>query len=129
MRRLGFWATTAMAAALGSGVLGAALAEEADAEDGTITVTATRAPTDTFNAPAPVTVITAEEIEENLATDIKDLVRFEPGVSVRTEPSRFAAALGATGRSGNSGFNIRGLDGNRVLFQIDGVREIGRAHV
>jgi len=122
MRRLGFWATTAMAAALGSGVLGAALAEEADAEDGTITVTATRAPTDTFNAPAPVTVITAEEIEENLATDIKDLVRFEPGVSVRTEPSRFAAALGATGRSGNSGFNIRGLDGNRVLFQIDGVR-------
>jgi len=111
-----------MAAALGGGVFGAAAAAEADAEDGTITVTATRAPTDTFNAPAPVTVITAEEIEANLATDIKDLVRFEPGVSVRTEPSRFAAALGATGRSGNSGFNIRGLDGNRVLFQIDGVR-------
>lgn len=122
MRKLGFWGGTAIAAALGAGMLGTAMAEEADAEDGTITVTATRAPTDTFDAPAVVTVITAEEIERNLYTDIKDLVRFEPGVSVRTEPSRFAAALGATGRSGNSGFNIRGLDGNRVLFQIDGIR-------
>ena len=124
MRRMGFWATTALAAALGAGVLGGAHAEEADAEagDGVITVTATRAPTDTFSVPAPVTVITDEEIEQNLSTDIKDLIRFEPGVSVRTEPSRFGAALGATGRSGNSGFNIRGLDGNRVLFQIDGVR-------
>lgn len=121
--RSAFWASTALAAALGVGIAGAAHAEDAD-NDGpvTITVTATRTPTDTFNAPSPVTVITAEDIEQNLAADIKDLIRFEPGVSVRTEPSRFAAALGATGRSGNSGFNIRGLDGNRVLFQIDGVR-------
>lgn len=124
MRKLGFWGTTAVAAALGAGVLGSAYAaEDADADaDGTITVTATRSPTDTFDAPAVVTVVTDEEIEENLVGDIKDLIRFEPGVSVRTEPSRFAAALGATGRSGNSGFNIRGLDGNRVLFQIDGIR-------
>lgn len=117
-----FWAGTALAAALGAGVLGSAQAEEDADGNAVITVTATRSPTDTFDAPAPVTVITAEEIEQNLATDIKDLIRFEPGVTVRTEPSRFAAALGATGRSGNSGFNIRGLDGNRVLFQIDGVR-------
>ncbi len=122
MRRLGFWVTTALAAVLGASALGAArAAEEADA-DSTITVTATRAPADTFDVPAVVTVVTDEEIEGNLVTDIKDLIRFEPGVSVRTEPSRFGAALGATGRSGNSGFNIRGLDGNRVLFQIDGVR-------
>ncbi|MEZ5938989.1 MAG: TonB-dependent hemoglobin/transferrin/lactoferrin family receptor, partial [Hyphomonadaceae bacterium] len=62
------------------------------------------------------------EIEAELATDIKDLVRFEPGVSVRTSPARFGAALGSTGRDGNSGFNIRGLEGNRVLIQTDGVR-------
>jgi hemoglobin/transferrin/lactoferrin receptor protein len=123
MRRFGPCGATALAAALGAGMLGSAYAEEADADaEGVITVTATRAATDTFNAPAPVTVITDEDIEQNLATDIKDLIRFEPGVTVRTEPSRFAAALGATGRSGNSGFNIRGLDGNRVLFQIDGIR-------
>ena len=39
-----------------------------------------------------------------------------------TSPSRFSAALAATGRDGNSGFNIRGMGGNRVLFQIDGIR-------
>ena len=32
-------------------------------------------------------------IENNLVTDIKDLVRFEPGVSVRRQPARFGAAL------------------------------------
>ena len=66
-------------------------------------------------------MITEEEIEENLVTDIKDLMRFEPGVSVRNSPARFNAQNG-TGRDGNSGFNIRGLEGNRVLQLIDGVR-------
>ncbi|MEQ1492690.1 MAG: TonB-dependent receptor, partial [Terricaulis sp.] len=77
---------------------------------------------DTFNVPNAVTVITAEEIEENLATDIKDLIRFEPGVSVQNSPARFNTGLAATGRDGNAGFTIRGLGGNRVLFQVDGVR-------
>ncbi|MGQ2932221.1 MAG: TonB-dependent receptor plug domain-containing protein, partial [Sphingopyxis sp.] len=55
-------------------------------------------------------------------TDIKDLVRFEPGVSVRRQPARFGAALGSTGRAGNEDFTIRGIGGNRVLIQVDGVR-------
>jgi hemoglobin/transferrin/lactoferrin receptor protein len=87
-----------------------------------ITVTATRSESDTFDVPSTVSVITADEIEENFAGDIKDLVRFEPGVSVSTQPSRFGATLAATGRDGNSGFNIRGLGGNRVMFVVDGVR-------
>jgi hemoglobin/transferrin/lactoferrin receptor protein len=72
--------------------------------------------------PATISVIPAATIEERLATDIKDLIKFEPGVSVRSSPTRFGAALGTTGRDGNSGFNIRGLEGNRVLIQVDGVR-------
>lgn len=87
-----------------------------------VTVIATRLETPVEEAPATVSVITAEEIEAQLAADIKDLVRFEPNVSVRAQPARFGAALGSTGRDGNSGFNIRGLDGNRVLIQVDGVR-------
>lgn len=87
-----------------------------------ITVTATRLARPIDEVPATVSVITSEEIENNLATDIKDLVRFEPGVSVRTNPVRFSAALSGVGRDGNSGFNIRGLEGNRVLIQIDGIR-------
>ncbi|MBU1540473.1 MAG: TonB-dependent hemoglobin/transferrin/lactoferrin family receptor [Alphaproteobacteria bacterium] len=87
-----------------------------------VTVLATRTETRADETPATVTVFTAEQIEAMLATDIKDLVRFEPGVSVVSQPSRFGAALGATGRAGNEGFTIRGLGGDRVLMVVDGVR-------
>ncbi|MBU2168832.1 MAG: TonB-dependent hemoglobin/transferrin/lactoferrin family receptor [Alphaproteobacteria bacterium] len=87
-----------------------------------ITVLATRTATRVDETPATVTVITAREIEQNLYTDIKDLIRFEPGVSVRSQPARFGAALGSTGRDGNAGFTIRGLGGDRVLIVVDGVR-------
>lgn len=87
-----------------------------------ITVTATRTPLTLLEAPATVTVFDAEGIADRLVTDIRDLVRFEPGVSVRRAPSRFGAAQGSSGRDGNAGFNIRGLEGNRVLILVDGVR-------
>lgn len=121
--RLVLLATTALAA------LSPALAEErqvAAAEvnlgSETVVVTATRTAKALKDVPATVTVITDEEIADALTDDVKALIRFEPGVSVRTQPSRFSAALSSTGRDGNSGFNIRGLEGNRVLVQVDGVR-------
>ena len=88
----------------------------------TITVTATRTPTNVAEVPATITVITAEDIADQMATDIKDLVRFEPGVSVPRAPARFGAALGSTGRGGNEGFTIRGIGGNRTQILVDGVR-------
>lgn len=87
-----------------------------------VTVLATRTETRIDEAPATVTVFTADDIETMLATDIKDLVRFEPGVSVLSQPARFGAALGTTGRAGNEGFTIRGMGGDRVLMIVDGVR-------
>lgn len=99
-----------------------AAADAAALDDGTITVTATRSPISIDDAPAVVTVIDEQRIADELVTDIKDLVRFEPGVSVRRAPARFGAALGTTGRAGNEGFTIRGIGGNRVLIQVDGVR-------
>ncbi|MEP2750270.1 TonB-dependent hemoglobin/transferrin/lactoferrin family receptor [Parasphingorhabdus sp.] len=108
---LGF-AQTAMAANEGSSVF----------EDDTITVTATRAPVAIEDAPATVTVIDQERIADELATDVRDIIRFEPGITVRRAPARFGAALGTTGRAGNEDFNIRGIGGNRVLIQVDGIR-------
>ena len=98
----------------------ATLADTGDAP--AITVTATRTATPASDVPATVSVITAEQIEDNLMEDIKDLVRFEPGIDVRSQPSRPGAAFGSTGRDGNSGFTIRGLSGNRVLIQQDLIR-------
>jgi hemoglobin/transferrin/lactoferrin receptor protein len=97
-------------------------ADNVAGDEAVITVTATRTPTDAANVAATVSVITAEDIQNNLMEDIKDLVRFEPGIDVRTQPSRPGAAFGATGRDGNSGFTVRGLSGNRVLIQQDLIR-------
>ena len=97
--------------------------DEADAADSrTIVVSATRSPIAIDDVPATISAKSDEEIADELATDIKDLVRFEPGVSVRRAPARFGAALAGTGRAGNEDFTIRGIGGNRVLIQVDGVR-------
>jgi hemoglobin/transferrin/lactoferrin receptor protein len=87
-----------------------------------VTVSATRDERPKIDVPASVTVFTAEEIEQKRIEDIRDLVRHEPGVSVRRQPARFSAAGAGTGRDGNASFNIRGIDGNRVLIQVDGIR-------
>src|SRR6218665_671251 len=81
-------------------------------QDPTITVTATRIPADVKDVPATVSVIDEKKIADQLVTDIKDLVRYEPGISVPRGPTRFGAALGVTGRAGNEGFIIRGIGGN-----------------
>jgi hemoglobin/transferrin/lactoferrin receptor protein len=99
-----------------------AIAAEAGAEGEIITVTATRTEKAIEDAPATVSVIDAKQIDDQMITNIKDLVRYEPGVTVRRAPARFTAAGAATGRDRDSGFNIRGLEGNRVLITVDGVR-------
>lgn len=117
-------AVCAVSALLGLPV--AALAADAapggEADADTITVTATRQPRLVAEVPATVSVFDADKIAGELASDVRDLVRFEPGVSVRRAPSRFGAAFGSTGRGGNEGFNIRGIEGDRVLIQVDGIR-------
>ena len=60
---------------------------------------------------ATASVITAADIERSLAGNLRDLVRFEPGLAVGADPGRFG--LGT--------LSIRGLGGNRVLLETDGV--------
>ena len=78
----------------------------------TITVVGSRTERPLKEIAATIDVIDSDRIEEELARDIADLVRFEPGVTVSGTGSRF----------GLSGFNIRGIGGNRVLTLVDGVR-------
>jgi len=85
-------------------------------------VTATRSARDVDQVPASVTVKDRAALDEELVENIRDAVRDEPGVTVSRRPSRFSLALANTGRAGNEGFNIRGLEGNRVLLLVDGLR-------
>ncbi len=77
-----------------------------------ITVVGTRTERAISEVAATVSLKTTADLERELTRDIADLVRFEPGVSVAGTGSRF----------GLSGFNIRGIGGNRVLTLVDGVR-------
>ena len=74
------------------------------------------------DVPARIDVIEGEALDPTRAQDIRELVRELPNVEVRRAPQRFGAVTGSTGRDGNAGFNIRGLDGNRVLLTVDGIR-------
>ena len=58
----------------------------------TVVVTATRTERTLDDVPATVTIKTAEELERELARDIRDLVRYEPGVSVGGTGERFGIA-------------------------------------
>ncbi|MDZ4386982.1 MAG: TonB-dependent hemoglobin/transferrin/lactoferrin family receptor [Moraxellaceae bacterium] len=76
-----------------------------------ITVTATKQAQTLDEVPATVSVQTEQDIDRGNINRIVDLTRYEPGVSVSGTGSRF----------GQTGFTIRGIGGNRVLTQVDGV--------
>jgi hemoglobin/transferrin/lactoferrin receptor protein len=65
-----------------------------------------------YDAPATVTVKSAAEIERQLITTPRDLVRDEPGVSVANQATR----------GGGTNYTIRGIGENRVRLEIDGVK-------
>jgi len=77
-----------------------------------VAVTATRVAEETKDIPATISVIDAQQIDRGLVQSLQNLLRYEPGVAVNTDPNRFGA----------SNINIRGLEGNRVVIQVDGVR-------
>lgn len=87
-----------------------------------VTVTSTRTERRVDKVPNTVTVTPAAKIEQEGARDIKDVLRDELDITVRAAPTRFTAAGAATGRAGNEGINIRGLEGNQVLMMVDGIR-------
>lgn len=76
-----------------------------------LVVAASKSPSASDEIAATVSVIDRDEIERQMATDIAELVRYEPGISVANQGSRF----------GRDGFSIRGVGGNRVQIEVDGV--------
>ena len=77
-----------------------------------VTVTATLRPVPVRETPGMVSVIDSETIQERLLETFADLVKYEPGVYVESNVTRL----------GLNGFNIRGIGGNRVMTQIDGIQ-------
>lgn len=67
----------------------------------------------TLDKAAPnVSVIGRKTLNQASAQNLDDMVLYEPGVSVPSDNNR----------RGHAGINIRGIDGNRILMMVDGVR-------
>jgi len=85
-------------------------------------ISGSRSEQDPDELPVSIEVLNAAQMEAQQVRDIRDAARDMPNVSVQRAPARFT--IGAqTGRDQNAGFNIRGLDGNRVLMLVDGIRQ------
>lgn len=85
---------------------------ESDTLMETVAVVATRTEREINEIAATINVKTKDQIERELAQNLGDLFRFEPGISSSGTGSRF----------GFDGFSIRGIGGNRVLTLVDGIR-------
>lgn len=94
------------------GLAAAAAAAGAPNEFDRIVVTATRTERALDDVPNVVTAIDRERMDRELVRDLRDLFRYEPGITVS----------GASGRFGGFGdIRIRGLGGNRVRIETDGI--------
>ncbi|TXI50920.1 MAG: TonB-dependent hemoglobin/transferrin/lactoferrin family receptor [Lysobacter sp.] len=105
----------ALALSAASAHAGDDAAVAADANDAQtldrIVVIASKAPESAARVVGRVVAIDRAQLERRHAQNIADMVRYEPGID----------ALGDSARFGWQGFSIRGLDGNRVGMEIDGV--------
>nr|WP_315400448.1 TonB-dependent receptor [uncultured Duganella sp.] len=64
------------------------------------------------------TVIKAEQLEQNNAIDLAKIARYAPLISV---PAAASGGANVWDSAGNTGINIRGVEGNRVSLEVDGI--------
>ncbi|MBK9445645.1 MAG: TonB-dependent hemoglobin/transferrin/lactoferrin family receptor [Betaproteobacteria bacterium] len=98
----------AVAAALASTAMPAA----ADQELRDTVVTATRSAAAIDDLPVTVTAVTREDMDRRMPADEADLFRDDPDVAMARDLRRF----------GSTRVNIRGIEDNRVVQMVDGVR-------
>jgi hemoglobin/transferrin/lactoferrin receptor protein len=87
-----------------------------------VVISGSRSEQDPDELPMSIDVLNAQDLESKQIQDIRDVAADLPNVNVARAPARFTIGS-QTGRDQNSGFNIRGLGGNRVLMLVDGIRQ------
>jgi len=82
-----------------------------------ITVTGTKTKKNILDYPGSVDVIDKIDLDNRPAVNIRNLFRDIPGVT-----TTFTTRSGVRGTPGITDVNIRGLDGDQILFLLDGMR-------
>lgn len=99
-----------IALAVAAGLISPAFAADKKADE-VMVVSGSRMEQKLEDVSGPIAVITSEQIEEQVVSNVADLFRYEPGVSVQ----------GGAGDAQT--FTIRGMSENRVKVVQDGVRQ------
>lgn len=101
------------------GVLNAEAQETLTAEGpiDSVTVTGTRIARDGYDAPTPVSVLGAEEIQTSGTANVADFVNTLPSVLGSATASNSSGAL-SNGQAGIAALNLRSLGTNRTLVHF-----------
>lgn len=85
-------------------------------------ITATANPTTWLLTPGSGVQIKRQDFIGQGGADFGDLVKYDPTVSA---PYSFGSSDGTFGygQTGYSGYSIRGIEGNRILMLVDGIRQ------
>ncbi|GFE89857.1 TonB-dependent receptor plug domain-containing protein [Steroidobacter agaridevorans] len=127
-RRAKVWAvSTASATALAAVAVTNVQAQEvAAATIDSVVVTGSRITRDGYEAPTPVSVLGADELNALNTVNVADAVNVLPAFSGSASP-RSANGNLSTGATGVSQLNLRGMGTNRTLVLLDGKRYINAA--
>ncbi len=90
-----------------------------------ITVTGTRVVRDGYEAPTPVSVLGADELNLAGRNNLAETVSRLPSFSNSILPRGRSATLNVTGTTGVSNLNLRGMGAFRSLVLLDGARVVG----
>ncbi len=77
-----------------------------------VVVTGTRTEQSKKDSSSSIETVSADELEANLANDLKEVFKYTPGVEAQ-----------GSGRFGVGGMNIRGMEDSRVKMMVDGVQQ------
>lgn len=89
-----------------------------------VVVTGTRITRDGYEAPTPVTVLTAETLQQNTASaNVADTLSRMPVFADSQSPSSSVSGASAA-TQGLNVLNLRGMGGNRTLTLFDGQRSV-----
>ena len=95
-------------------------------------------PVMTVNAPeikqtaGSKTTLSASDLQQRGATDFGSIMRYEPLISATGTSGGSSAGKSGFDRAGYTGYNIRGLESNRVGLDVDGIplpQATGRSYV
>lgn len=116
-----FWGTSAAAQVADAPAAAPEAAQETPTD---VVVTGSRIARDGFQAPTPLTVLGAEDIEATAPANVADFVNDIPSLVGSVTPANSNLNISA-GTAGINALNLRALGAARTLVLLDGQRSVG----